>query len=94
MSWHVIVTFIGMRIIGLSLRHKGIEMGLHVCANRWVGILIQDEAGRGMQYKSLKHSGLQFANLPERRCDFICDEMKTSCSGPESNVFLEEFHTQ
>lgn len=78
MSWHVIVTFIGMRIIGLSFRHEGIEMGLHVCANRWVGILIQGEAGRGMQDESLKHSGLQFANLPERRCDFICDEMKTS----------------
>lgn len=78
MSWHVIVTFIGMRIIGLSFRHEGIEMGLHVCANRWVGILIQGEAGRGMQDESLKHSGVKFANLPERRCDFICDEMKTS----------------
>ena len=78
MSGHVIVTFIGMRIIGLSFRHDGIEMGLHVYANRWVGIFIQGEAGRGMQNESLKHSDLQFANLLERRCDFICDEMKTS----------------
>jgi len=94
MSRHVIVTFIGVRIIGLSFRHQGIEMGLHVRSNRRVRILIQGETGGGMQYEGLKHPCLQLTNLLKRGCDFICDQVKTSCFGTESNVFLKEFHMQ
>lgn len=78
MSGHVIISFVNMGVVSLPFWHHGIEMRLHVCSNRRIGILIQGQAGRGVQDKDLKHPRIQRLKFLKGGSDFTCDQMKSS----------------
>lgn len=86
MRWHIVRTFVGVKIVRRVLRDKTVEDGAQIVSDIRIGVLVERERRRRM----LDHKVKQSSPRKLRKCpkDLRCDEAEATRTGAKRKFSL------